>query len=63
MDHVVRALRRVVPGLSRVEALRIMFEAHTTGVAVVIVCPKEPAEHYRDGLRSFGLTSTIEPDS
>jgi ATP-dependent Clp protease adaptor protein ClpS len=62
MGHVVQALRRVVPSLSRTDALRIMLEAHTTGVALVIICPKELAEHYRDGLRSFRLTSTIEPD-
>jgi len=62
MGHVVHALRRVVPALSRTDALRIMFEAHTKGTAVVIVCPREPAEHYRDGLRSYGLVSTIEPD-
>ena len=62
MGHVVHALRRVIPGMSRAEALHIMFQAHTDGVAVVVVCPKEPAEHYRDGLRSYGLTSTIEPD-
>src|SRR5437870_2064048 len=35
MDHVVYALQRVVQGLSLAEALRIMYEAHTSGVAVV----------------------------
>lgn len=63
MGHVVYALRRVVPGISRAEALRIMLEAHEIGVAVVILCPKELAEHYREGLRSYGLISTIELDS
>ena len=63
MGHVVHALRRVVPGISRAEAVRIMFEAHEVGVAVVITCPKELAEHYRDGLRSYGLISTIELDA
>jgi ATP-dependent Clp protease adaptor protein ClpS len=61
MDHVVRALLRAVPKLSAAEATRIMLEAHHTGRAVVIVCPKEPAELYRDRLESFGLTATIEP--
>src|SRR5437763_1840885 len=49
MDHVVYALQHVVAGLSLAEALRIMYAAHTNGVAVVTVCPKELAEHYREG--------------
>jgi ATP-dependent Clp protease adaptor protein ClpS len=61
MDHVVRSLVRSVPKLSRGQALRIMLEAHLTGVALVIVCPLEPAELYRDRLQSCGLTATIEP--
>jgi ATP-dependent Clp protease adaptor protein ClpS len=63
MDHVVRSLQRVVHSLSHAQAVQIMLEAHTTGVAVVTICPKELAEHYRDGLRARGLTSTIELDS
>ncbi len=61
MDHVVRALVQSVPGLGIRKAFRIMLEAHNTGQAVVIVCPLEPAELYRDRLESFGLTATIEP--
>ncbi len=61
MDHVVRALVRSVPKLSRAEARLIMLEAHHTGRATVIVCPKEEAELYRDRLQSYGLTATIEP--
>lgn len=61
MDHVVRALLRSVPSLSREQATAIMFEAHEHGRAVVIECPKEAAEHYRARLESFGLTATIEP--
>jgi len=61
MEYVVRALLRAVPRLSRPEARRIMLEAHHTGSATVIVCPKEEAELYRDRLQSYGLTATIEP--
>jgi ATP-dependent Clp protease adaptor protein ClpS len=62
MDFVVLALMRTVQRLTLDEAIKIMLEAHLNGVAVVIVCPKETAEHYRDGLESYGLTSTIEPE-
>jgi len=61
MDHVVVSLLRVVASLSPEDAVRIMFEAHEHGQASVITCPKETAEHYRDGLESCGLTATIEP--
>jgi hypothetical protein len=27
----------------------------------VIICPREPAEYYRERLESFTLTCTIEP--
>ena len=61
MDHVVRALVESVPSLSLRRAARIMLEAHLHGVALVIVCPKEPAEFYCERLTSFGLTATMEP--
>ena len=61
MDHVVRSLMRCVPSLTTERAAEIMMEAHNHGEASVIVCPKEAAEHYRDGLESCGLTATIEP--
>ncbi len=60
MDHVVRSLLRSVPRLSRAQAIRIMLEAHQTGVALVITCPLEQAELYRERLESCGLTATIE---
>ena len=60
MDHVVRALVQSVPGLGIRKAFRIMLEAHNSGQAVVIVCPLEPAELYRDRLQTFGLTATIQ---
>lgn len=62
MELVVHALLTTVPSLTVEDAAAIMLEAHLTGVALVIVTPKERAEFYRERLESFGLTSTIEPD-
>jgi ATP-dependent Clp protease adaptor protein ClpS len=61
MDYVVMALLRTVPRLSVDQAVAVMLEAHTQGRATVIICPKETAEFHREGLESYGLTSTIEP--
>lgn len=60
MDHVVHAIVQAVPSVGPERAIEIMFEAHNNGVAEVIVCPLEPAELYRDRLKTFGLTATIE---
>ena len=60
MDYVVAALVKSVPGLSVEEAVSIMLEAHNTGRAVVITCPLEQAELYRDRISSFGLGASIE---
>lgn len=60
MDHVVRALRKAVPGMALGKAVAIMWEAHTAGKAIVITCPLELAELYQQRLLSFGLTATIE---
>ncbi len=62
MDHVVVALRKVIPRMSLPRAVSIMLEAHTKGKAVVTRCHKELAELYRERLKAEGLTSTIEPD-
>jgi ATP-dependent Clp protease adaptor protein ClpS len=59
MVEVVQALRRSVPGLTAMQATRIMLEAHNTGQAVVIVCPLEQAEYYQQRLQTYGLTVTI----
>lgn len=61
MDHVVLALVRTVPQLTPQRATAVMLEAHRHGIAQVIICPKETAEFYREGLEHYGLTSTIEP--
>ncbi len=60
MDFVVAALLKSVEPLSQEAAVNIMLEAHNTGCAVVITCPLEHAEFYRDRLRSFRLGVTIE---
>ena len=60
MDHVVRSLMRAVPGLGMAKSIKIMLDAHTHGRAVVIVCPLEPAELYRERLERYKLTATIE---
>ncbi|NJK35692.1 MAG: ATP-dependent Clp protease adapter ClpS [Oscillatoriales cyanobacterium SM2_2_1] len=62
MEHVVQSLMQVVNGLTQPQAVDIMMEAHSAGVALVITCVQEHAEFYCDGLKSKGLTSTIEPD-
>jgi ATP-dependent Clp protease adaptor protein ClpS len=62
MDHVVRALLLTIPSLSVDDAVRVMYEAHSAGVAVVVTCPHETAEYYALRLTRLGLTSTIEPD-
>ena len=55
MDYVVEALVKSVPDLTVEEAVGVMFEAHNTGSAVVIVCLLEQAELYRDRIRGYGL--------
>ncbi len=60
MDHVVRALVESIPDISSERAAEIMIEAHQTGRAVVLTCPLELAELYRDRLKSFGLRASIE---
>jgi ATP-dependent Clp protease adaptor protein ClpS len=62
MDYVVAALRKSVPGLRARKAILIMLEAHLTGRATVVVCPREQAELYAERLGTFGLTVTIEPE-
>ena len=56
----VRALLASVPPLTVKRAKEVMLEAHTHGVAQVIICPHEHAEMYRERLEQHGLTSTIE---
>lgn len=62
MEHVVESLVECVSGLNVPRATEIMLEAHNTGRAVVVICPLELAELYRDRLKSRGLTVSIERD-
>ncbi|MFN9175187.1 MAG: ATP-dependent Clp protease adapter ClpS [Synechocystis sp.] len=62
MEHVVQTLIQTVAGLTQPQAVDIMMEAHTNGMALVITCALEHAEFYCETLRSNGLSSTIEPD-
>ena len=60
MMHVVHSLLLCVPEVTPDQAVAIMFEAHEQGRALVLICPLERAELYRDRLESRGLTATIE---
>ena len=62
MEYVVQTLLSTVPSLTQPQAVDIMMEAHTNGVALVITCAQEHAEFYCETLKNHGLTSTIEPD-
>ena len=62
MEYVVQVLLTTVPSLTQPQAVSIMMEAHTSGMALVITCAQEHAEFYSETLKDHGLTSTIEPD-
>ncbi len=62
MEYVVETLLKTVPSLTQPQAIDIMMEAHTNGLALVITCALEHAEFYCESLKLSGLTSTIEPD-
>lgn len=62
MEYVVQTLMQTVPNITQPQAVNIMMEAHTNGMALVIVCELEHAEFYSETLRTHGLTSTIEPE-
>ncbi|MGB3612643.1 MAG: ATP-dependent Clp protease adapter ClpS [Elainellaceae cyanobacterium] len=61
MEYVVEVLIKTVAGLTPPQAVDIMMQAHSSGMAVVIVCAQEHAEFYSETLKSHGLMSTIEP--
>ncbi len=62
MEHVVQVLMKTVPSITQPQAVSIMMEAHTNGMALVITCAQEHAEFYCETLNNNGLSSTIEPD-
>jgi len=61
MPRVVVILKKVIPGMTLKKATKIMWEAHTTGKAVVKSCHKELAELYQERLLAEGLSVSIEP--
>ena len=62
MEYVVQTLIQTVPSITQPQAVDIMMEAHTNGMALVITCAQEHAEFYCETLQNHGLISTIEPD-
>jgi ATP-dependent Clp protease adaptor protein ClpS len=62
MEYVVQSLMQTVAGMTQPQAVDIMMEAHTNGLALVITCVQEHAEFYCETLNNLGLISTIEPD-
>ena len=63
MPRVVLVLKKVIPGMGIKRATRIMYEAHSTGRAVVKRCHKELAELYKERLQREGLKISLEPAS
>ena len=61
MPRVVLVLKKVVPGMTLGRAIKIMYEAHSSGRAVVKRCHKELAELYKERLQGEGLTVSLEP--
>lgn len=61
MDNVVMALQDVFK-FEVAKAISVMMEAHNNGVALCVIEPMEHAEFHSSCLKSYGLTSTIEPD-
>ena len=61
MPRVVLILKKVVPGMTLGRAIKIMYEAHSSGRAVVKRCHKELAELYKERLQGEGLTVSLEP--
>lgn len=62
MEYVVQVVMQTVPSITQPQAVSIMMEAHTNGMALVITCAQEHAEFYSETLNNHGLSSTIEPD-
>ncbi len=62
MEYVVETLMKTIAGMTQPQAVDIMMEAHSNGLALVITCALEHAEYYCETLKNHGLISTIEPD-
>lgn len=59
-DWVVDSITQITPH-NRERALVLMWEAHSTGVSLLLVTHKERAELYVDQFKTKNLTVTIEP--
>ncbi len=53
--------RSLTPMVGEERAARILADAMRAGVALVVTCPRELAEHYRDELARRALPCAIEP--
>lgn len=60
MPKVVIVLKKIIPGMTIAKATRIMWEAHSSGRAIVKSCHKELAELYMERLQAENLTVDIE---
>lgn len=60
MGYVVQTIIQLTP-LKQMDAVGRMFEAHKTGVALLLTTHQELAELYRDQFRSKRLRVSIEP--
>lgn len=61
--RVVSGLTTVVPGVDEARARNVFETSRQLGVALVVSCLKEHAEHYRQQLYTRGLRTAIEPDT
>ncbi|MBA2693860.1 MAG: ATP-dependent Clp protease adaptor ClpS [Rubrobacter sp.] len=60
MPKVVIVLKKIIPGMTVAKAIRIMWEAHSSGQAIVKSCHKELAELYMELLQAENLAVDIE---
>jgi ATP-dependent Clp protease adaptor protein ClpS len=60
MLYVIESITTLTPH-DRPSATKIMLEAHTSGVALVLTTHKERAELYQEQFRSKQLLVTLEP--
>jgi len=61
--RVVTGICRVVQGVDEAHARSCFSTSKQLGMALVVSCLKEHAEHYRQQLYLYGLKTAIEPDA
>jgi ATP-dependent Clp protease adaptor protein ClpS len=67
MDFVITILERIF-FVTEIDAVKIMFTAHYTGIAYVQTLPKSEAQsrigkaHFAAGLEGYPLRFTMEPE-